>query len=320
MKLGVFGSFDQLLFDRLAAHDLVAARDAAAVSLAQVIGELEGIVIRSPFKLRAEHAAAARRLRWIIRAGAGTDNIAPAFGDSGVVVRSVPVNARSVAELAVGLCLGLMRHIGPGHAALREGRWLKSECVGTELRGRRLGILGFGRIGREVAGLGAALGLRTSAFDRTPGEPTKQRLAEQCSVRFLGLRDLLGQSDILVGCLPDNPQSRHMLDRPMLDLLPRGCILINVGRGSLVEMDALLELLESGRLGGVGLDVYPSEPPAPHPIFQHPRALCTPHVGAQTHEARRRAAAEVLRLIEELERDRPAAARRADSDVRRQEP
>jgi phosphoglycerate dehydrogenase-like enzyme len=298
MRIGLFGSFDPSLRDGLRGHELVAAEEPAAIALRAVLPALDGIVLRSPFKLVADDAVHARRLAWIVRAGSGADAVSPAFTERGVEVVTVPVNARSVAELALAMIITLVRGVGRGQAALRAGRWEKNASVGRELGACRIGIAGYGRIGRELAAMAAAFGAATIAFDRSPNDVEKASSARRWGTRFVALDELLQTADIVVCCLPDNATTRGLLDARRLRLLKRHAVLVNVGRGSLLSLDDVHALLVEGAIAGAGIDVYASEPPPAHPIFARDDVVCTPHIGAQTHESRRRIASAVLTHVD----------------------
>jgi D-3-phosphoglycerate dehydrogenase len=303
LTLGLFGQFDESLHTYLQGHDLVVQTTLGGPPLATLIGSLDGIIIRSPFALSDECARQATRLRWVVRAGSGTDNLSPLLAERGVIVRSTPITAHSVAELVLGLVLGLLRHLRPAHASLARGEWKKQAYVGGELRGRTVGLLGYGRIGREIARLLSVLGVNLVAFDRSPGSADKQSAAAATGTQLCASVDeVLVSADIVVSCLPGSAETRDLIDRRRLGLMRRGALLVNVGRGSLLDLAALTEALESGHLGGAALDVFPSEPPGRLRLFELENVLCTPHLGAQTREAHTMVAAGVIRHFEELNR------------------
>ncbi len=300
LSIGVFGHIDPSVVDYLAGHHVVRQEAPAGFELKSVISELDGIVIRSPFRLNDECALVASRLKWIIRAGAGTDNISPIFNSKGVSVRTTPISVDSVAELVVGLTLGLLRSIRPAHDSLRQGLWKKQSFIGGELRGKTVGILGYGRIGRQVSRLMRGFGTRIVAFDRSPDVADKRRAAEETDARLMSMEAVFDQADIIVACLPGSHETRHLLNRERFSQLRRGAFLVNVGRGSLIELSALESALDSGHLAGVALDAYEVEPPGHMAIFDRDNVLCTPHLGAQTQEAQKAVGAGVIAHLRSL--------------------
>ncbi len=300
LRIGVFGLIDPCVVESLGGHHVVRQERPTPSGLQPLVGDLDGIVIRSPFRLDDACALAATRLQWIIRAGAGTDNISPLFREKGVRVRTTPISAGSVAELVIGLAIGLLRGIRPAHDSLRQGLWKKELFIGGELRGRTLGILGYGRIGRQVSRLMHGLGARIVAFDRTPDAPDKRRAAEDTDARLMSMEALFAEADIVVACLPGTPQTLHLLNEERFAQFRRGAFLINVGRGSLIEYPALVAALDSGRLAGVALDAYEVEPPGHLAIFDRDNVLCTPHLGAQTGEAQKAVGSGVVAHLHEL--------------------
>lgn len=300
LEIGLFGQFDAEVYKFFESCRTVVHTDIRQFDISDCISRLDGIVIRSPFSLRDQDARLADRLRWIVRAGSGTDNISPLFRERGIDVRSTPVNAYSVAELVIGLILGLLRNVRPGHESLRRGEWKKQALVGRELRGKTVGILGYGRIGRELSKLLSHFGTTILAYDRSPDAAEKVIAAESSKTSLIGMDDVIKHADILVACLPGSSQTKQLLDRARLNTLRRGAILVNVGRGSLIDIDALTELLESGHLNGAALDVFTQEPPGALRLFDLDNVLCTPHLGAQTYETHRNMANEVIRHLREL--------------------
>jgi phosphoglycerate dehydrogenase-like enzyme len=256
------------------------------------VGYLAGVEPVSAAVLRA----AAPGLRVISRNGAGTDNIdLSAAAALGIAVRrAAGANARGVAELAWGLVLALVRSIPRSDAALKSREWKRRE--GWELAGRTLGIVGCGAVGRLVAGFGAAFGMRVLAHDPFP-DPA---FSAGPGFRFTSLDQVLAESGVLTLHCPaagDQP----LLDAARLARMPVGALLINTARAELVEEAAVLAALDSGRLGGYGVDVFRSEPPGDDPVVRHPRVVATPHLGGFTRESVDRAvAAAVEGLLAEL--------------------
>ncbi len=292
--IGLFGQFDCSVREYLSSYSLIERETVEGFSIKSVMPDLDGIILRSPFKLDDGAASLAGRLKWIVRAGSGTDNISPLLSASGVVVRTTPINAYSVAELVIALTLSLLRNLRVGHETLKLGLWSKHALVGQELRSRTVGILGYGRIGREVSLLMRCFGTSILAFDRSPATAEKQRASELSGTRLVAMETVLAGADIVVCCLPGTPQTSGLFNKARLQSMRPGALLINVGRGSLIDLEALTEALESGRLGGAALDVFPAEPPGRIRLLDMDNVVCTPHLGAQTLETHKAIAAGVI--------------------------
>ena len=299
-KIGLFGQFDDSIDRYLLGHQRVSYTNPDEVMMPTAVADLDGIILRSPFKLNEACALSAKRLKWIIRAGSGTDNISPLFAEKGVRVVSTPVNAYSVAELVLALILALMRRVRHGHESLAQGRWSKQFLVGRELRGSAIGIVGFGRIGREVARLLHPFASALYAYDRSPATAEKTAAAVATNAQFVGFDALLGQADVIVSCLPGTPDTTHLFDARSFGKMRRDCVFVNVGRVSSVNIDDLNAALERNLLAGAALDVFDAEPPGRIPLFERDDVICTPHLGAQTREVHRAVADGVIRHLQEF--------------------
>lgn len=222
------------------------------------------------------------RLRVIAKHGVGVDTIDVAAAQQrGIRVVSAPgSNARAVAELAFGLMLAAARKLGTAHTAVLDTRWPKP--FGPELAGKTLGILGFGRIGRLLAGYAGAFGMRVLAHD--PHLDTDEIAAH--GARPAGFAECLREAEFVSLHLPGDSDDRPLLDRAALESMQRGAVLVNTARGGLVDGEALAELLHRGQLGGAGVDAFAVEPPsARDPLLNAPNTVLTPHIGACSHEA-----------------------------------
>jgi D-3-phosphoglycerate dehydrogenase len=244
----------------------------------------EALVVRSATKVTAgllEHAA---RLRVIGRAGVGVDNVdLDAATLKGVVVMNTPGgNAESVAEHTLALMLALARRIPQADVSLKQGRWEKKAFLGQELRGKALGLVGFGRVGAEVARLAKALEMEVSAYD----PHIAPRLAADHSVKLVtSLEELLASSDFVSLHASATAESRHLVNAKTLAAARPGVRIVNCARGELVDEAALLEALQSGHVGGAGLDVFEVEPPKDSALVAHPNVIATPHIAGSTEEA-----------------------------------
>jgi D-3-phosphoglycerate dehydrogenase len=247
------------------------------------IGDYDAVVVRSETKIRAEHIAAARRLRVIGRAGVGVDNIdVAAATEHGVLVVNAPTgNTIAAAEHTVAMMMALARHIPQANRSLLEGRWERSRFVGMELRGKTLGVIGLGAIGSEVAKRAQGLEMEVLAFDPVV---TAER-AEQINVELVGLDALCARADVITVHVPLVAATRNLFDAARLGLCKRGVRLLNVARGGIYDEAALLAALDSGQVAGAALDVFEKEPATGNPLVQHPAVVATPHLGASTEEA-----------------------------------
>ncbi len=258
-----------------------------------IIGDYDAIVGRSATKLPAELLRQAKRLQVIGRAGVGTDNIDIAEATAlGIAVINAPAgNTVSVAELFFGSLIALVRHLPSAFASMRDGRWDRSALVGSELRGRTLGIVGLGRIGGEISARALAFGMPVVAFD--PYVPA-ERFERLRVARAESLDELVSRANVLTVHTPLTPETRGMIQARHLASLPEGAVVANLARGGIVDEDALLAELGRARLGGAILDVFSKEPLAgDHPLRSVPNVVLTPHLGASTAEGQRNVSVDV---------------------------
>jgi D-3-phosphoglycerate dehydrogenase / 2-oxoglutarate reductase len=255
--------------------------------LEEGIAEYDAIVIRSGTQLTAELIDRAERLKVIGRAGVGVDNVdVDAATRRGIVVANAPESTVvSAAEHAIGLLVALARHIPQAHAALKQGRWERSAHGGVELEGKTLGVLGFGRIGQQVARRAIGLGMRVVAYDPFV---SKERFRELGADRAETTDDVLDAAEFLTLHLPLTAETTAILDATAIARLPGGARIVNAARGELVDEDALLEALRSGKLAGAALDVFSAEPYS-GPLLELDNVVVTPHLAASTEEAQDRA-------------------------------
>src|SRR6266571_4741416 len=227
--------------------------------LAQTIGNYDAIVIRSATKLTAGLIERAERLKVIGRAGVGVDNVdVEAATRRGIIVANAPESTVvSAAEHTVGLLVALARNIPQAHAALKQGRWERGAYAGVELGGKTLGVLGFGRIGQQVARRALGLGMRVTAYDPVVA---KERFRELGVERAESADDLLAAAAFLTLHLPLTPETRSFLDGDAIAKLPDGARVVNAARGELVDEDALAAALRSGKLAAAAVDVFSEEP------------------------------------------------------------
>ena len=253
-------------------------------------------LVRSETKVTSNLIGKAPRLRLIGRAGVGVDNIDLAAATRrGIAVINAPAaNTLAAAEHAMALMLALARHIPQADASVKAGAWERSKFTGTELSGKILGVVGLGRIGREVARRAQAFGMQVLACDPYVSDSS----ARELGVELSALEPLLSRVDFLTLHVPGSDRTARLINAQSLRGVKRGLRLINCARGELVEEAALLEALKDGRLSGAALDVFSTEPlPAQSPLRGVPGLILTPHLGASTAEAQNRVASELARAV-----------------------
>ena len=255
--------------------------------LAEIIGLYDGIVIRSATKLTRELIEQAEQLKVIGRAGVGVDNVdVEAATRRGIVVANAPESTViSAAEHTVGLLFALSRHIPQAHAALSQGRWERSRFGGIELAGKALGVLGFGRIGQQVARRALGLEMRVVAYDPFVA---KERFRELGVERVETPEELYTAADFVTLHLPLTEETRHSIDAEAIEKMRDGVRIVNAARGELVDEDALIDALRSGKVAAAALDVFSSEPYS-GPLLEFENVVATPHLAASTEEAQDRA-------------------------------
>jgi D-3-phosphoglycerate dehydrogenase len=275
--------------------------------LEKVISDYDVIVVRSRTKVAKQLIEKGNQLKVIGRAGAGVDNIdLEAAKKQGITVLNTPeAPADSVAELTVGLMLALARNISYADHSMKEGEWIKKELEGSLLNGKTLGLIGLGNIGTKVAKIAKAFGMKILITKRTP--PSRE-LLELLEAEFVPLDELLKRSNIVSVHVPLTEQTTRMIEQKELNLMKKGAFLINTSRGGIVDEEALLKALKSGRLGGAGIDVYQVEPPINLELLRLPIVVCTPHIGAQTKEAQKLASVLLAEKIIQFFKEKPSKA------------
>ncbi len=285
------------VFDSYGEIEAVAVGTLPPDELQKTIADFDGIVVRSPSRITAGIIDAAVRLKYIGRAGVGIDNIdIEAATERGVIVMNAPTgNTVSTAEFTVGLMLSLARWIPAAHNSVTSGAWDRKTYRGIELSGKTVGIVGLGRVGREVARRMRAFGMNIVACDPLVAKD----VFDEVDATSVDLAELLRQSRIVTFHVPLTDKTKNMIGDDQLAKLPDGALLVNCSRGGIVSEDALARALETGKLAGVALDVYEKEPPGDHPLFRHPRCVFAPHLGAATEEARVRVATDAATAVAE---------------------
>jgi D-3-phosphoglycerate dehydrogenase len=295
---------DTLSPDGLALLDAAAAKGVtyevvtglSGEPLREALARHDGAICRSGVKITAASLAGNHRLRAIVRAGVGTDNIdKEAATRQGIVVMNTPAgNTVSTAEHTFALMLALSRNVAAADATLRDHRWDRNKFMGVQLAGKTLGIVGLGRIGQAVAQRAIAFDMRVLGFDPFL---SPERAAELGIELVDTVPGLLPQVDYLTVHTPLTDETRHLVGMDELPILKRGVRLVNCARGGIYDERALVAGLESGVIGGVALDVFEQEPCTESPLFHMPGVLVTPHLGASTEEAQSQVAVEGVGLL-----------------------
>ena len=275
----------ELLRDRF---DVELGLDWDGDQLQDRIAEFDGILIRSATKLTGDLIERADRLKVIGRAGTGVDNVdVDAATKRGIVVANAPeANSIAAAEHTMALMLALCRNIPQAHASLASGKWDRAGFKGNELYGKTIGVLGFGRIGQLVAARAHAFEMPVLAYDKFV---TAERFRELGVEGIDDLRELVARADFVSLHLPKTPETTNVIDAEAIGQMREGVRIVNAARGELIDLDALAAGLESGKVAGAALDVFPEEPFTDHPILKRDDVVVTPHLGASTEEAQDRA-------------------------------
>ena len=263
--------------------------------LKEAVKKYNVLVVRSATKVREPHIDAALEtgeLKLVIRGGVGIDNIDHKYAESkGIAVRNTPsASSASVAELALGHMFSLARYIGIANVTMRNGEWNKKKYEGTELGGKTLGLIGCGRIARELAIWADALGMNviyTDIMGEIPG----------VSYQYMSQEEVLKNADYISLHIPAPADKKPVIGAEQLALMKPTAFLINTARGILIDTDALCDALDAGKLAGAALDVFPEEPPKDERVLHHPQISLTPHIGGSTKEAQLRIGAEIVDII-----------------------
>jgi D-3-phosphoglycerate dehydrogenase len=276
--------------------------------LAAIIGEYDGLAIRSSTKVTAKILDAATNLKVVGRAGIGVDNVdIPAATARGVVVMNTPFgNSITTAEHAIALMFALARQLPEADASTQAGKWEKNRFMGVEVTGKTLGLIGAGNIGSIVASRALGLKMKVVAFDPFL---TPERAVEM-GVEKVELDQLLARADFITLHTPLTDQTRNILSKANIAKTKKGVRIINCARGGLIDEAALKDALDSGQVGGAALDVFETEPAKDSPLFNTPNFVSTPHLGASTSEAQVNVAIQVAEQMSDYLRRCPPRKRR----------
>jgi len=260
-----------------------------------IIGQYEGLVIRSATKVTADIIEAADNLKVIGRAGIGLDNVdIPAASKRGIVVMNTPEgNTITTAEHTIAMIMALSRNIPRATASLKEGRWEKKKLQGRELYNKTLGLIGAGHIGRIVADRAKGLKMKVIVFDPY----IKPEAIEKLDLEPVSFEELLGRADYITVHTPKTEETTNLIDREAIAKMKKGAYVINCARGGIVNEDDVYEALVSGHLGGAAFDVFTTEPPGKMKLMELENFVCTPHLGASTREAQDNVARDVAEQI-----------------------
>jgi D-3-phosphoglycerate dehydrogenase len=263
--------------------------------LLALIPDFEAIIVRSPTRVTAAVIEAGKRLKFIGRAGVGVDNIdvAAATRRGIVVINSPRSNTVSTAEHTMALMLAVAREIPRAHATVTSGRWERDTFRGVELAGKTLGVVGLGRVGREVAIRAAAFQMRVIACD--PFVAADQAL--EIGVELMKLPDVIRQSDWISMHVPLGMDTQGLIGTREIAAMKDGVVIVNCSRGGVVDEAALIAALDAGKVRAVAMDVFEKEPPGDSALLRHPRSVFTPHLGAATLDAQQRVATDVAESI-----------------------
>lgn len=269
--------------------------------LARDLQDADALVVRSATRVTSALIEAAPRLRAIARAGTGVDNVDVAAASArGIVVMNAPgANSVSVAELTMALVLVLARPIAAADAAMKQGRWEKKKFLGEEVRDKVLGLVGFGRIGQEVARRAASFGMTVLAHDPFVSE----QVAADLDVELVPLDALFERADYLSLHLPSTTQTRHLVNAERLARAKRGIRIVNTARGDLVDEAALADAIESAQVGGAAIDVFQKEPTVDQRLQMLPQVVATPHIAASTREGQELVGTETAAALRDFLRD-----------------
>lgn len=260
-----------------------------------IIGQYDGLVIRSATKVTADIIDAAGNLKVIGRAGIGLDNVdVPAASKRGIVVMNTPEgNTITTAEHTMAMIMALSRNIPQATASLKEGKWEKKKLQGREVFNKTLGLIGAGHIGRIVADRAKGLKMKVIVFDPY----IKPEAVEKLDLEPVSFDELLSRADYITVHTPKTDETANMIDKKAIAKMKPGAMVINCARGGIVNQDDVFDALSSGRLGGAAFDVFTSEPPGKIRLMELPNFICTPHLGASTREAQENVARDAAEQI-----------------------
>jgi D-3-phosphoglycerate dehydrogenase len=302
-----------LVTDSISEEGIAILRDLAQVDvrnkltpeeILSIIGDYEALMVRSQTRVTADIIEAGKKLQVIARAGVGIDNVdVEAATRCGVLVVNAPTgNTVSAAEHAMALMLAIARNVPQANVSLKSGEWRRSEFMGTELRGKTLGIIGLGNVGSEVAKRAQGFEMKLLGNDPLVSE----EYARKIQVELVDLNRLLKESDFITLHLPLNDKTRKIIGAKELELARPTARIINCARGGLIDEEALVKAIKEKRIAGAAIDVFDNEPVTESILFNEDNIIVTPHLGASTTEAQVLAARDVAEQIADVFRGLPA--------------
>lgn len=293
MKILITDKIDEdgVLYLRNAGLDVEEKLELNDGELKDIISNYEGLIVRSRTKVTSEVIQAASNLLVIGRAGVGLDNIdLPSAQERKIKVLNTPdASSISVAELVMGFMISAMRHIPQATESVKTGKWEKKKFSGTELFGKTLGIVGTGRIGMALAKRAAAFEMRIIGYDPL--------VKSSDQIELVGYDKLLSESDVVSFHVPMNEKTHHMLSYEEIKKMKKGVVVINAARGGVVDEEAVKKGLDEGIIGAVALDTFESEKPFSTVLKDNDNLIATPHIGAQTKEAQKRAGTQMAKIV-----------------------
>jgi D-3-phosphoglycerate dehydrogenase / 2-oxoglutarate reductase len=271
----------------------------AADELKKIIKDYNGLIVRSETKVTPEVISLMENMEVIGRAGAGVDNInLDAATRKGIIVMNTPGgNTISTAEHTMALLLSLCRNIAQANISMREGKWDRKKYKGTELLDKTIGIVGLGKIGREVASRSKAFGMKVIGYDPV----LSKEMGAKLNINLVDIETIFAESDFITFHVPLNNETKNIINEESLKKCKDGVKIVNCARGGIIDETALVNAIDSGKVSGAAFDVYLKEPPDfSHPMFNHPKILATPHLGASTDEAQEKVALQIAEQIADL--------------------
>lgn len=260
------------------------------------VKDYDVIIVRSRTKITKEIIDNATNAKIIARVGVGLDNIdtVEAQKKNVEVINAGEASVNAVSELVLGLMFSLSRNIPIANNATKQGKWIKKDLIGIELKGKYLGIIGLGKIGRNVARLARGLRMNLIGYDVVPIDKS---FAQEVSLITTDLKTLIESSDYITCHVPSTEQTKHLINKEMLSIMKKGSFLINTSRGEVIDEQALIDNLKNKKIGGAALDVYEIEPPTNKELLVLDNLICTPHIGAQTKEGQELASSVIAEKI-----------------------
>ncbi|MBI1345001.1 phosphoglycerate dehydrogenase [bacterium] len=269
----------------------------SAEQLREALSQADGVIVRSGYKLTPDILKDLKRLRAVVRAGVGVDNIdLPAATREGIVVMNTPAgNTISTAEHTIAMMMALSRNIAPACATLKGGKWDRKSYMGTQLAGKTLAVVGLGRIGLSVARRAIGLEMKVVGYDPFLSQ---ERAAQEGIELYRDLDELLPKCDYLTVHTPMSPETEGLINATRISKMRKGVRIINCARGGIVDENALADAIEAGHVAGAAVDVFSKEPPpTDHRLINLPQVLVTPHLGASTDEAQELVAVEAAEIL-----------------------